>query len=161
MLRSSGFQKSGTGRAGGSGKQPKCPGTNAGPARPLIAPCLHLGNFLHITEFGHQRMGDETPTALEVIISVPDQATSRAAAGGELSQPQQGFPELLCSSSTLPSQPSPSKPSTALSRETPCLFSKWGFQYAEKLKSVFFSSIRVQKIEIQTGRCFAFKQRIH
>lgn len=128
MLRSSGFQKSGTGRAGGSGKQPKCQGTNTGPARLLIAPCLYLGDFLHITEFEHQRMGDETPTALEVIVSVPDQATRWAAAGGELSRPQQGFPVLLCSSSTLPSQqkssPHPNR-AADLSRETLCLFSNW------------------------------------
>lgn len=96
MFRSSGFQKSGTGRAGGSGKQPKCPGTNAGPARLPIAPCLHLGDFVHINKFVHQRTGDEIPTALEVIVSVPARDTRRAAAGRELSQPRRGFPVLLC-----------------------------------------------------------------
>lgn len=36
-----------------------------------------------------------------------------------------------------------------------------GISICREIKICFFSSIRVQKIEIRTGRCFAFKQRIN
>lgn len=89
MLRSSGFQKSGTGRAGGSRKKPKCQGINAGPAGCLSSIYLHMYNFLHINEFVHQKAGEEIPTVLEVTISVPNRDIRPASSGKELLHQQQ------------------------------------------------------------------------
>lgn len=93
MLRSSKFQKSGTGRAGGSGKKPKCQGINAGPAGCLSPPDLHMYNFLHIKEFVHQ--SQEILTGLEVSVSVPNQDRRAAPFGKELSQQQPHFLTLF------------------------------------------------------------------
>lgn len=98
MLRSSGFQRSGTGRAGASGKKPKCQGINAGPTGCLLSAYLHMYNFLHIKEFVHQRAGEEIPTVLEVIILVPNQDIRPASSGKELSQQQQDFLMLFSAS---------------------------------------------------------------
>lgn len=94
MLRSGGFQGSGTGRAGGSGKKPKCQGINVGAKPAAYHPPICICT-ISCTLRSLYSERQEIPTGLEVSVSVPKRDRGEASCGKELSQQQPDFLTLF------------------------------------------------------------------
>lgn len=94
MLRSSGFQESGTGRAGGSGKKPKMPGDQRGASLLLITLLICICTISCTLRSLYSKR-QEIPAGLEVSISVAKRDRGEASSGKELSQQQPDFLTLF------------------------------------------------------------------